>query len=293
MSSNNKKEKKNRILKNKNEEDLKTIQHQRFDLDDELDNTFLVEVEEDENTSSYINRKSNSNKNNKDKTNKIKILTIFLFVIVIILIGIIIFHYMNFNHNKVEIVTKEKIVEVIDDNYLFLGDSITYRYDLEKYFPDMYVVNSGVEGNTTEDILKNMKERVYDYNPSKVFLLIGTNDLAESNGWSEDDIVNNIKKLIENIQNNRALTEIYIESILPVNHDISNSPSIDKDYNKIININKKLEKFCEENNLTYINLYDELIDEDGHLPPRYTDDGLHLNEEGYKVITKEIKNYLK
>lgn len=283
--------KKKRTKENKNLyfRDLTNTQQQRFIFDDELDDTFLLEFKKKK------KRKSNSknvNKASNSRTQKNKI-SIYLFVTIIILVGIIIFHYLTFNHNEVKIVTKEKEIKIADDNCLFLGDSITNRYDLEKYFPDKPVVNSGEEGNKADDILKNMKNRVYDYNPSKIFLLIGTNDLDDSNELTEDEVFNNIKEIIKNIQKNRPLADIYIESILPVNHDIENSPSKDKDYNKIININRKLKKYCEENNLTYINLYDELVDEDGHLPPKYTDDGLHLNENGYKKITTKIKKYFK
>ena len=47
--------------------------------------------------------------------------------------------------------------------------SITKYYDLDKYFTDMPVVNSGVAGETTDDILSNMKNKVYYYNQSKIF----------------------------------------------------------------------------------------------------------------------------
>ena len=40
----------------------------------------------------------------------------------------------------------------------------------------MPVVNSGVSGDKTNDILDNMEERIYRYNPSKVVILVGTND---------------------------------------------------------------------------------------------------------------------
>ena len=46
-------------------------------------------------------------------------------------------------------------------NYLFLGDSITDFYDLDKYFNDYKVVNSGISGNQTSDIYKDIKKRAY------------------------------------------------------------------------------------------------------------------------------------
>ena len=69
-------------------------------------------------------------------------------------------------------VVKEKEVIKVPDNYLFLGDSITEYYDLDKYYPDLPVVNSGIAGDTTEDILNDMEGRVYQYNPSKIFIYI-------------------------------------------------------------------------------------------------------------------------
>ena len=49
---------------------------------------------------------------------------------------------------------------------------------------------------------------------------------------------------------------------------------------------------CKDNNIEYINLYDELVDKDGNLNIDYTKDGLHMSEEGYEVITKKLKKYL-
>ena len=90
-------------------------------------------------------------------------------------------------------VVKEKEVIKVPDNYLFLGDSITEYYDLNNYYPNMPVINSGIAGNTTEDILDEMQERVYQYKSKyKIFILIGTNDLQK--GKKVDDIVNNIDK---------------------------------------------------------------------------------------------------
>ena len=187
----------------------------------------------------------------------------------------------------------EKQIETLKEdytNYLFLGDSITDYYDLDKYYEGLPVVNSGISGNTTEDILNGMKGRVYNYNPSKVFLLIGINDLG--NQKSADEIVSNIKEIITNINNNKPNAEIYIESIFPINKNIDEDLIKVKDNNSVIEVNKLLEKYCDEKGYTYINIYNKLLDEDGNFSEEYTDDGLHPNEKGYEIITKELKKYL-
>lgn len=185
----------------------------------------------------------------------------------------------------------EKQIETLKEdytNYLFLGDSITDFYDLDKYYEGLPAVNSGVSGNTTDDILDDMKARVYDYNPSKVFLLIGTNDLQR--GDDIDEIVDNIKKIVDNIKENKKGTEIYVESIYPVDEERKGSESrTNEDINKI---NEKLKSYSENNDVIYINTHDELTDDDGNLKDEYSEDGLHLTDEGYKVITEELKKYL-
>lgn len=189
---------------------------------------------------------------------------------------------------------KEKIN--IDNNYLFLGDSITEYYDLGKYFVDLPVVNSGVAGDTTNNLLNNMNVRVHNYNPSKIFILIGTNDLY--NGASEDEVVNNIKKIINDIQKYRPFCKIYIESIYPVNgtkhKKIDDDVVTDSRNNDIIkNVNAKIENLAKKEKINYINMYDKLIDEADNLDIDYTKDGLHLSDKGYRVVTDELIKYVK
>ena len=57
-------------------------------------------------------------------------------------------------------------------------------------------------------------------------------------------------------------------------------------------INKSLEKYCKKNKYTYINMYDELVDKNGNLKLEYTKEGLHMSDDGYKIITKKLKKYV-
>ena len=193
---------------------------------------------------------------------------------------------------KEKIVTKkvEKEVQVVSDNYLFLGDSLTDYFDLETYFPGQPVVNSGIAGNTTDQILASMKTRVYDYNPSKIFLLIGTNDLRD--GKAQEAVVQNVEKIIEEIQTNRKQAEIFVESLYPVNGSVSSAVGV-RSNEAIQNINAQLEKYCKKKNLTYIDMYSKLQDEQGNLQTQYTVDGLHLNDEGYQIVAGVLQKYMK
>ena len=114
-----------------------------------------------------------------------------------------------------EVETKISNIENGYTNYLFLGDSITEFYNLDNYYGDYKIVNSGVCGNQTDDILNDLKKRAYVYNPSTIFLLIGTNDLEHKK--TVEDTQKNIKEIVNKLNKNLPNAKIYLESIYPVN----------------------------------------------------------------------------
>ena len=228
-------------------------------------------------------------KNIKDKIilHKYYLVVIFIMLIIIIIMGILLLSKRTTNFkNPYEVEISPT------DNFLFIGDSITDYYPLEEYYDNLPVVNSGIAGNKTTDILSDMKTRVYQYNPTKVFLLIGTNDLDSNAEGIVDTTFNNIKEIITEIKENRSDATIYVESVYPVNSIIENSSAGNRTNKKIRELNKKLSNYCSKGNCTYINLFNELKDEEGNLKEEYTEDGLHLNNLGYVVVTRELLPYL-
>ena len=102
----------------------------------------------------------------------------------------------------------------------------------------------------------------------------------------------NIKKIIKKIKENRSDATIYIESVYPINSNIKNNVVNNRTNKKIKSLNRKLSNYCKEDNCNYINLYNDLIDEEGNLKEQYTEDGLHLNSLGYIVVTRELLPYM-
>ena len=107
-----------------------------------------------------------------------------------------------------------------------------------------------------------------------------------------EEIVEGVEKIIKGIKENRPKAEIYLESIYPVNHDIRRNNAGNRKNSDIKEINEKLEDYCEDNDITYIDMYDLLKDDDDNLKEEYTKDGLHLSDKGYEVVTKEIKQII-
>ena len=119
--------------------------------------------------------------------------------------------------------------------------------------------------------------------------MIGTNDLGA--GIDRDQIVENIIQIIAMTKDQSPNTKIYYETIYPVNR--SKRSANDKRYNEDIKyINSKMKEYCSNSNVTYIDVYSALQDEEGNLKLEYTDDGLHLNEYGYDVVTDILRPYV-
>lgn len=218
-----------------------------------------------------------------------KILLIILISLLFIISLISLAFNLYFNH-KIDNIQKQ------DQNIVFFGDSITEQYNVKEFYDDLRVVNSGISGNQTVDLLTQIETRLYDYNPSKVVILIGINDIDK--GKSDNEILNNLKGIIKGIKENRKSAEIYIESIYPVNRNVGDRTTEmlnngDLNNKRVKELNKKIKNLCKNEDIPYINVYDVLTDSEGNLKDIYTEDGVHLNDLGYYKVTNTVKKYIK
>lgn len=179
-----------------------------------------------------------------------------------------------------------------NSSVVFLGDSITEMYDLDKYYKDSdtRVLNRGISSETTTEVLDRLTMNVMSIAPKAVVILIGTNDL---NAYvTPDEIVDNILKMVQHIHYFNADTKVYVESILPVNKDayILSKYIVNRRTNEDIDyINSLLYDNAKYYNYTYIDTNSHLKNKDGVLDKEYTVDGLHISRAGYAVMTDEIR----
>jgi len=158
-----------------------------------------------------------------------KNMIIIILCLLIIFLTIIIITTKIQNEKKLKQSKDKEIVECdsLDDekfnlekneNIVLFGDSITQFYPVNDIYDNYQIIGSGVSGYTTTDLLDRMVKMLYQYNPTKVFLLIGTNDIMlDTSEEKLEDTVDNIKKISEDIKKYRPNAKLYIESIYPVN----------------------------------------------------------------------------
>lgn len=172
---------------------------------------------------------------------------------------------------------------------VFLGNSLTERGDWQGFLGNHYLIaNRGIGGDNTFGVLSRI-DNVMILRPQKIFIMIGINDLGK--GLHIDIIYNNYMKIINKIKAMDPSTIIYIQSILPVN-------PLKTDYTKgretdIIELNGRLKKgLLKLTGVNFIDLFKKVTDSYGVLKADYTNDGVHLTNEGYNQWIDVIQDYI-
>ena len=177
---------------------------------------------------------------------------------------------------------RKSLFELLPDTkkeIIFLGNSITDGAEWHELFNNPRVKNRGISGDVTEGVLYRLDE-VTRSKPQKVFLLIGINDLAS--GIPKETVLGNIDKIAQQIRTSSPKTEVYIQSILPVNNTFSKFQGHTGKTEEILWINQQLKEWCMTEQFIYVDLFSHFKCSDSNLMnPSYTNDGLHLTGDGY------------
>jgi lysophospholipase L1-like esterase len=172
-----------------------------------------------------------------------------------------------------------------ENRVVFLGDSITDYWKLEDYFPGRPYINRGIDGQTTPQMLVRFRQDVINLQPKVLVVLAGTNDVAGVTGPTRnEDIEANYASMAE-------LARLYhirivFASLLPVNNytdDAKESFAL-RPRERILALNTWLKDYCAKNGLVYLDYFSAVVDDKGMLRGDLSDEGLHPNAAGYKVM---------
>ncbi len=170
--------------------------------------------------------------------------------------------------------------------YIFLGNSITAGVDWSKLLNMPHAKNRGISGDITFGVIERLQE-VIDRKPSKVFILIGINDISRN--IPDSIILSNYKKIIAKIRKGSKKTKIYLNTILPVNSSFGKFKNHYGKDQHILYVNNGIKKLNAKR-VTVIDSYPIFLDQDNQLKAALTKDGLHLVPEGYKVWADFLTN---
>jgi len=203
---------------------------------------------------------------------------------------------MNFYNERIEEFKKDPIGQ---NKIVFLGNSITEGGgNWNARFGFKNIVNRGISGDITEGVLDRLDEIIY-YKPIAVFLLIGINDIFNADIPDRGKITplyvsNNILKIADQITSQSPSTKIFIQTILPINHEIYteiNGWFPDHPIPLPIQINQ-INSLIKNNDLgnkyTIIDLHSAFVNKHGLMDKAYSNDGVHLNDAGYQLWVEYV-----
>lgn len=178
----------------------------------------------------------------------------------------------------------------VDSNdIIILGNSLSDNGRWNEAFDDANIKNRGIISDVVQGVSDRI-ELITKGQPKKIFLLIGVNDV--SHHLTPDSITTAVEKLIVKIKELSPATELYLQSWLPINNDFKRYKNMIGKEMTIFHGNVMLEQVARRQGITWINLFPAFADKECKLPKHLTNDGLHLNDAGYRIWCQEIAKYI-
>ncbi|MCA0957840.1 GDSL-type esterase/lipase family protein [Muricauda ruestringensis] len=168
---------------------------------------------------------------------------------------------------------------------IFTGSSsIRLWKDLQDRFPEHQVLNTGFGGSQFSDLELYLDELILNYDPVKVFIYEGDNDIFERK--SPRKVIKKAEGILQTLRQEKPNMEIVL---------ISAKPSISrwKFRGKYRRLNRKLNKLAAENSgIDYVDVWYPMLDKRKVRQDIFIEDGLHMNSKGYDIWYDVIKNYM-
>ncbi len=189
-------------------------------------------------------------------------------------------------------------------DFVFIGDSITERWELGAYFhqPNQIIINRGIGGDITEYVYKRFEADVIQLKPNYCIMMIGVNDAWDLEyDYGKQEPVMTVPEVLE--RSIKHITQIIklakqhqqpliICSVLPTNMLWTNHETERKHYIK--QLNQYLVKLCQEHHLIYVDYYTSMLADDGlSVKEGIMLEDLHPNVFGYDIMADILRTTLK
>ena len=169
---------------------------------------------------------------------------------------------------------------------LFVGSSSIRRWKLDDSFPDLSVINRGFGGSEIADSIHYLDQLVLRHKPSVVVLYAGDNDI--SRGKTAQQVATDFRTFARKTTERLPQTTILFIAIKP---SIKRWELADE----MQQANRMIAAHCKQNDrLKFIDVFPPMLGEDGRPnADLFADDGLHLNDAGYRLWASLLRPHLK
>lgn len=176
-----------------------------------------------------------------------------------------------------------------ENRVVFIGNSITQGWiEVDpNFFAGKSYINRGISGQTTPQMLVRFRSDVVNLKPKVVVILAGTNDIAGNTGPSTLEMIeDNIASMVEIANANNI--KVVLCSILPA-YDYPWKTGLEP-AQKIVDLNKWIKEYAVKNKIIYVDYFAPIADQRNGMKKAYSEDGVHPNLAGYKVMEPIVEN---
>ncbi len=171
---------------------------------------------------------------------------------------------------------------------LFIGSSsIKFWSTLSEDMKPLPVINRGFGGAKVADVIHFLPRIVFAYKPKVVVFYAGDNDISMGKKQSAEEVLTNYESFVYMLHNQLPNTKIYFISIKPSVNRWQYWQEMDK-------ANQLIQAFSNKNEkLGFIDISSSMLNAVSE--PRddiLIWDGIHMNDEGYKIWTSIVKPIL-
>jgi lysophospholipase L1-like esterase len=169
---------------------------------------------------------------------------------------------------------------------VFYGSSsFTLWHDLEAHFPGYNVVNHGFGGSTLADCVEYFDRLVRAMSPRVIVLYAGDNDLGD--GGTPEAVLGRLRAFIRCKRGTLGAVPLAYVSI-------KISPARFWLMHRIAYTNRMIEREVGRNSdVCYVDITRRMVGRGMEpLLDCYTDDPLHMNAQGYRILAKSLTEYL-
>ena len=193
------------------------------------------------------------------------------------------------NKDKILLETIKKTISAKKDNFnqtkeiSLIGHSILDYWNIEE-IGNQTVNNLAIAGITTKQYIDLILGQGLIHSlGDKAILMFGTNDIVYAD-WTKEQILSDVQQVIEKLKAINNNIQLYFLEITPVALRIDRNNAVIRELNAFLKENLKSAR--------WIALDSKFSDHYGKLNLDYTNDGLHLNEQGYQLLEEIIKSEL-
>lgn len=175
-----------------------------------------------------------------------------------------------------------------EERVVFYGDSISEAWaaHFATMFPGKPYIGRGVGGQTTPQMLVRFRQDAIALQPAVIVILAGTNDIAGNTGpTTQEAIAANIRSMVELAQ--ASGSRVVLASVLPT-HDYPWRPGLAPGP-KIVALNAWIKEYAATVGAVYLDYHSALADDRLGLPAKFSADGVHPNEAGYRVMAPLVE----